>query len=89
MEQYKIYFMLFSAIYLFIFGVFMKKQKGNGVNRTVGLVTILFSIFSLTSAAIGYFNGKLGASLYNIFVVILIGLSIGISIINLLVKKKS
>jgi uncharacterized membrane protein YoaK (UPF0700 family) len=89
MEKHKIYFMLFSAIYLFIFGFFLKRKNITNRSKVLSLITILFSIFSLISATISYFNNKLGERLYDIFVVILIILCVGISIINLLVKKKS
>jgi drug/metabolite transporter superfamily protein YnfA len=89
MEKYKIYFMLFSSIYLFIFGFFLKRKNTTNRGKVLTLITILFSIFSLISATISCFNNKLGESLYDIFVVILITLCVGISIINLLVKKKS
>lgn len=87
MEQYKIYFMLFSAIYLIIFGVFIKKSNDSKLSQFIGIYTFVFGLYSLLSSIISYLNKGIGVILYNIFTILLLITFTIIIFINLLIKK--
>ncbi|GAA0182905.1 hypothetical protein SH2C18_51880 [Clostridium sediminicola] len=87
MEKYKIYFMLFSAIYLIAFGVFMKKSSSSKLSKVIANYTFIFGLFSFISGIISYINNGIGYILYNIFIIILLVTFIIILFTNLIVKK--
>lgn len=86
MENYKIFFMLFSAVYLIVFGYFIKKGNRSVLNKAIGMYTFIFGVYSLISSLIGIINNELGERLYSVFSVLLIITFIIILILNLIKK---
>lgn len=87
MENYKMFFMLFSAVYLIIFGNFIKKGNRSVLSKGIGIYTLIFGVYSFISSLISFINNELGEILYSIFSVLLIITFIIILILNLITKE--